>query len=194
MHPPLSLIALLALVLASMYLYFPLNRGRAKYFLESPLDRRIPFVPAFIIPYFALVLFIPAGLTIALSSPLAVPLYLALIIGVLLGSFVRYFIHGGIRQPEIRRKDLCSRLVHWLYRHDDRAHTFPSSHVLISLTMSYFLAAAFPPYAWLIWLIGAFIAVSTLFVKQHYLVDVIGGAAFAIVAIYAAGLIIPFVA
>lgn len=187
------LIALLVLVFASMTLYFPLNRGRAKYFFESPLDRYVPFIPQFIIPYLALVPFIVTGLVAALFTPAASELYLALIIGVLSGSFTRYFVHSGIHQPEIRKRDLYNRLVHWLYVNDDRAHTFPSSHVLISITMSYYLAVAFPQLLVLICLVGILIAGSTVFVKQHYLVDVLGGLAFATAAIYATSLLVPFV-
>ena len=189
----IPLIALLVLVFASLSLYFPLNRGHARYYLESPLDRMIPFCPAFILAYLALIPALLVGLFAVLLTPYAQALYLALIIGVLTGSFVRYFVHSGIRQPRIRRKDIYDRLVHWLYRHDDRAHTFPSSHVLIAVTMSYFLALAFPGFAIIIWALGICIAVSTLFVKQHYLVDVLGGAVFAILAIYLTGLIMPFV-
>ncbi len=184
------LIALLVLVLASFSLYIPLNRGRAKYYLATSLDARIPLMPAFIVAYLALMPFVGFALIVALRTPYAAPLYLALIIGVLGASLTRYFIHGGIRQPEIRRRDVFSRLVHWLYRHDDRAHTFPSSHVLISLTTGYFLALAFPLWAFPIWIAAGLIALSTLFVKQHYLVDVVGGAAFAVAAIYCAGLIL----
>jgi membrane-associated phospholipid phosphatase len=187
------LVALLVLVFASMTLYFPLNRGRARYFFESPLDRYIPFIPQFIIPYLALVPFIVTGLIAALFTPVAPELYLALIIGVLSGSFTRYFVHSGIRQPEIRKRDFYNRLVHWLYVNDDRAHTFPSSHVLISITMSYYLAVAFPQFMFLIWTVGILIAGSTVFVKQHYIVDVLGGLAFATVAVYLTSSVISFV-
>lgn len=193
MHDPVLLV-LLVLVLCSMYLYFPLNKGRARYFLESPLDRFIPFEPAFIFVYFALAPLIALGLLCALTTPFAVPLYLTLIVGVLGGSLIRFFVHSGIRQPEIRRRDLASRLVHWLYLHDDRAHTFPSSHVLISVIMSYFLALAYPGWAVAIWSAGILVALSTMFVRQHYVVDVVGGAGMAIVAIYVTGLILPLFA
>ncbi len=184
------LLALLALVIASMYLYFPLNRGRAKYYFMSALDRQIPFVPEFIFPYFGLFPFVGVALIRMFETPYAEALYVALIFGLLAGSLTRYFIKGGIRQPEIRRNDVSSRLVHWLYRHDDRAHTFPSTHVLMALTVAYFCALAFPAYAPLIWTVGTLVALSTLFVKQHYLADVIGGAAYAVAAIYVSGLIL----
>lgn len=181
--------AFLGLALASMLLYFPLNRGRARYFLESPLDPLIPFVPSFIYPYLLLIPFILIGLGLVFPTPYAEPLYLALILGVLAGSLTRFFVHSGIRQPEIRGKDLANRLVHWLYRHDDRAHTFPSSHVLISLIMSHYLALAFPAWAAGIWTLGGLIAVSTVFVKQHYALDVVAGAAYAVVAVHLANLL-----
>ena len=191
MESNLLLALLLALAIASMLLYFPLNRGRARYFIESPLDRVIPFIPVFIFPYFAFIPFIIVGLIVGVASVFAPQFLLALIIGVLAGSFVRYFVHSGIRQPEIRRTNPSNKLVHWLYRNDDRAHIFPSTHVLISMIMSYYLALAYPGYAIPIWMIGATIASSTVFVKQHYLVDVIGGLIFAFFAIYATHLILP---
>ncbi len=181
------------LSLASMGLYFPLNKGHARYFLMSSFDEKIPFLPIFIWPYLSLFPFIFIGLFIAFSQPIAPALYLALIIGVLSGSLVRYFVHSGIRQPRIRRHDVSSRLVHWLYRCDDRARTFPSSHVLISIIISYFLALAFPVYALSIWVIGLLITVSTVFVKQHYLIDVAGGLFFVIGAIWVTHMLLPYI-
>jgi membrane-associated phospholipid phosphatase len=184
-------LALMLLALASMLLYFPLNKGRARYYFDSPLDRRIPFLPMFIYPYLSFFPFIVVGLAAALPLPVAPQMYLALIVGVLAASLTRYFVRGGVHRPGIRGSALTLRLVRWLYQSDDRAHTFPSSHVLISMTMSYYLALAFPGFAAVIWAVGCTIAVSTVFVKQHFVFDVLGGLAFALIAVQVAGLLLP---
>ena len=181
---------LLACAATSALMYFVVNRGRAQHFMESPIDRRIPFIPEFIIPYLAFIPLVTLAFALAFPTPWAVPFYLALIMGTLAGTLIRFFLRWGIRQPQIRREDVYDRLIHWLYRHDDRAHTFPSSHVLISTVASYYLALMFPPYALGIWAVGALVALSTLFVKQHYVIDVLGGVAFAAGAIYLTSLIV----
>ncbi len=185
---PLGLLGLLAL--GGIVLFALLDRGHAKYYLETPLDRLIPFRPAFIIPYLSFLLLVPASFAVLFVTPVAAAFYTALVIGSLAGSLARYLIRAGIRQPRIRRHDLSDRLVRFVYRHDDRAHTFPSVHVLVTTVMAYFVSAAFPAWAILIWAWGILVIVSTLFVKQHYLIDVFGGIAFAAAAIYIAHAIV----
>lgn len=178
--------ALAILAAASLLLYFLINRGHARYYFETAFDRGIPFTPIFIVPYIAFIPFVVFAILATFTTPIAVPFYLALILGGLATSFTRYFVHCGIRQPRIRRADVYDRLIHWVYRHDDRAHTFPSAHVFTSVIVSYFLALAFPPYLFPIWAFGILIVLSTMFVKQHYLVDVVGGIVYATAAIYLA--------
>ncbi|MDE2498583.1 MAG: phosphatase PAP2 family protein [Alphaproteobacteria bacterium] len=189
--PRLILLALLSL--ASVCLYFVVNRGHARYYLETPLDRIIPFHPAFIVPYLSFLPLVPASLAVLYATPVAAKFYVALIIGSLSGSVVRFFIHAGMHQPRIRRRDAADWAVHWMYRHDARAHTFPSTHVLVTVVTCYFASAAFPVWAAVIWAYGSLIVLSTLMVKQHYLIDVFGGIAFAAAAIYLAQALVSVV-
>ena len=191
--PAAATVELLVLAVLSMMLYFPLNRGHARYYFESPVDAHLPFIPCFIFPYLALFPGIVLVLALMLVSPYAPQFYLALIVGVLAGSLTRYFVHSGVHRPEVRGTGVCKQLVHWLYQRDDRAHTFPSSHVLISLIAGYYLSLAYPAWAALAWAGALFIASSTMFVKQHFVFDVLGGLVFAVVAIHFAGLLLPVV-
>ena len=43
------------------------------------------------------------------------------------------------------------------------------------LISGYFLAAAFPMLFWPIWALAVLIAISTVFVRQHELLDIVGG-------------------
>ena len=176
MFDDLSLrIALGIAAIISLFLYFVTNRGRARYFLETAIDRKIPFIPAAVVPY---MLFIPCVITtlwILFSTPYAIEGYTALIIGILMGSALRLMARTGIRQPQIRRKDIFSRIIHWLYLHDDRARTFPSTHVLVASILGFYVALAFPMYAVSVVSLAVLIILSTLLIKQHYIIDVIGG-------------------
>jgi membrane-associated phospholipid phosphatase len=61
------------------------------------------------------------------------------------------------------------------YRIDPPLNCFPSLHVTTTTLTAIVLARVSRPLGWLGATVAALIAISTLFVKQHYLLDVVGG-------------------
>ena len=68
--------------------------------------------------------------------------------------------------------------------------SFPSVHVYLSLICAYYLSFSFPPYATLFWACAVLVTASTVFIKQHNLVDIAGGILWAALAVSASQAIV----
>lgn len=175
---------LIVAYLGGLALYSLLNRRtNGVYDLRTRVDRYIPFVPAFIIPYFGIFLFIPGAIALLFETPFAVPYFASLALGVYLGAVAWYLFPARMYQPRITGESFVDRLTARLYRDDPHANGFPSSHVINSTVTSYYLSLAFPHLAVLSWLIGGAIILSTVLIKHHRVADVFGGIAWAAAAI-----------
>lgn len=179
---------LLVCAAASLALYIPINRGRPKHLCTTAIDGRVPFLPVFVIPYLSIFLYFPAAIILVYTTPYAAPFYLALAIVGLLYALVSPFVGCTAARADAAGPGVLRALVRFVYRIDGKYNNdvFPSTHVYISTICGYYLALAYPQYAVLSWAIALCIAVSTVFVKQHNLMDIAGGLVWAATAILAA--------
>lgn len=93
-----------------------------------------------------------------------------------LAFLVFYFFPVRMVRPEFIPSSLSESAVAWLYRVDPGFNIFPSLHVANSAflaCLAWRLRGALPGSA--VWLLCLLISMSTLLVKQHYLVDVPAG-------------------
>lgn len=151
------------------------------YKLETPIDSMIPVIPAFIIIYWGAYLFWVAGYcTIARSGKKAcLELVAADIIAKLICFLIFMILPTTAVRPEVAGSDVFSRALKVLYTIDPADNYFPSIHCLeswacfrgvcrrgsnarITTRGIYFLAAVL-------------VFLSTLFLRQHMVLDVIGG-------------------
>jgi membrane-associated phospholipid phosphatase len=147
--------------------------------LMTDLDKQIPFVPAFILPY---LLWYPFILTILIV--LFVKQRLAyyrtlftLCVGLIACYITFHFFQTTIQRPQITEDGLFYWLVKMVYKNDGAYNCFPSIHVLSSYLMlkgmSY--CANFSKTSRLLIIISSWsIIISTVFVKQHVLLDIVG--------------------
>jgi membrane-associated phospholipid phosphatase len=168
---------LIPAILATNLIYEALNHGPYRIFLETPLDRALPVVPIFVIPYVSLIPYIGVSLLVFLFFRIRVYRSAALtMIVVWLISYVFYFLlQSYIARPEITGTDPFSGLIRSVYASDQPYNDFPSLHTSLSTAIAIhwwrfdrrmgILAAAWT----------ALIVASTVLVKQHYLADVAGG-------------------
>ena len=179
-----QLLALALLAAISLLLFFPLNsqNGRVQ---KSTLVSRIPFIPAFIVPYLAFFPYVAFSmLAVLFFTPVAARLYVSLIFSSLVAALIWYIMPTVVLdRPALNSKDLFQKAVAWMYRHDPGGNALPSAHASVAVLCSYYLTYAFPLHETAIWATGATIVSSTLFVKQHHLQDLIAGIALATVAI-----------
>jgi membrane-associated phospholipid phosphatase len=159
-----------------MVLYFSTNylsQFRNYTTLELPIDRLIPFVPFFVIFYIAsvFVTFVPYFVVKKIEDYRKVAkLYLFIII---VSCIIYLIIPVKATRPEFIPTNIFGSLVAFIYAKILPYNLFPSLHVslnltatLVSLKYKRILGYALVP-------ITLGIMISTLFIKQHYLVDLI---------------------
>jgi membrane-associated phospholipid phosphatase len=156
--------------------YLPINlfsRGRPARTLYLPGEASIPFVPAFEFLY-ALGYLLPVLAVFALPGPRELRRLLVAFGLTLLVAYGTYLLFPvWFERPALQPDSLATWLL-WLEYHDPSYNHFPSLHVGISwlLYLACKRGVRFPN-LFLIVVLG--IAVSTLLVKQHYMVDVLYG-------------------
>jgi membrane-associated phospholipid phosphatase len=177
------LLALLASV--SICIYFPLDRKEARHVdWASPWDRALPLIPLFIIPYLGLFPFVGFAFVFLFFTPYAEAYFVSLTIAALAAAIFWYFFPIRVKRSPITGSSVLIWIINLMRTYNKPGNAFPSSHVYLSVITGYWLFIAFPLYAPVSVMCAALIAVSTVLVKQHYLVDVIGGLFWAATGIY----------
>ncbi|SFC26181.1 PAP2 superfamily protein [Bacillus sp. OV322] len=148
--------------------------------ISMPIDDKIPFLSVFIVPYIIWYAFIFGYLFIFWHKNSA--LYWKTIWSIALGEIIcfaiYYFFQTTVPRPSVEGKGMLSALVMLIYSNDEPFNCFPSIHVLTtSLIMmtSFHFKKTGAVRKWTIHTIGALIILSTLFVKQHVFLDLVGG-------------------
>ncbi len=169
---------LAALVIFSLSIYSQINRrdpGRYSV-LTTRLDERIPFVPAFSVPYLIYIpyLFFIVGYGILFSRYYAQ--IAASTLAVQLAAAAVYHIHQThVPRPQVNGRDPFSRLTAFIYSFDRPYCAYPSLHVAYSLLCCYWASLLFPALTAAFVVLTVFIIASTLFLKQHVIADVVSG-------------------
>lgn len=166
-------ILLIAVIIS--WSFFFLLRREPKHYWSIRIDKHIPVIPAFVIPYIALFPFVIVASLLMLRTPLSTEFFVSIFIANTAAALFWFFIPTGMRREHVSTKKLFNRWIAWIYRHDRPSNEFPSSHVFSSVICGYYLALSFSTFAGAIWLLAGLIAISTIFVKQHYVIDVLGG-------------------
>jgi membrane-associated phospholipid phosphatase len=168
---------LLPAILGTNLIYDQLNHGPNRIFLETPLDRALPVVPIFAIPYVSLIPYI--GISLLAFLFLRVRVYRSAAITMIIVWFISYacyfFIQSYIARPVITGTDPFSALVRSIYAGDQPYNDFPSLHTSLSTIIAIHWwrvdrRIGVPAAIW-----TALIVMSTVLIKQHYLADVAGG-------------------
>jgi membrane-associated phospholipid phosphatase len=170
-------ILLAAGVFLASKIYDPLNHGPAVMHLQTPLDEALPLVPLFVIPYVSLEPIIYFSLIVFLIFRTRVfqSASLTLILAMLASYAVYFFAQTEVIRPTIIGTDLLSRMIRGVYAGDNPFNDFPSLHTSLSTIIAIHwwrtdrrigIVAA----AW-----TALIVASTVFVKQHYVADLVSG-------------------
>lgn len=154
---------------------------KVRWWVSSPLDSFIPFLEIFVIPYclWYPLLFATGFLLLFSDVPTfkAYMLFLSIGFGAAL-LFCLLVPNGQPLRPEVfPRENIFTSLVAALYAADTPTNVFPSMHVIGSVAAA---AAAIksPAFrrlrsAWII--VAVAICLSTVFIKQHSILDVFGG-------------------
>lgn len=149
------------------------------YNLETPVDFWIPFVPIFVIPYIlAYLQWIVGYWRVALvGKEYCYRIYFGEVLAKLFVCIIYIVLPTTMVRANVIQGDIFSDLVRELYRIDAPVNLFPSIHCLeswicyrASKNDQYFGKG----YQRAMGIATAIVFLSTLFIKQHVLVDVVG--------------------
>lgn len=154
------------------------NPGRGAFNLQTSIDRAIPFLKIFIIPYIAWYPYILLSLLFLCIKDRKTyyKTLMSLQLGLIFCYIIYFFFQTTVPRPEIYSRDILSKLVLFIYRTDKPYNCFPSIHVLSCIIL---VRGALKNYRRsavsivLITLISSLIIVSTLLVKQHVILDIL---------------------
>ena len=163
---------------------------KSKFDFLTKLDTIIPFIPEFIWIYHTL---FPAIILLTVFVIQKKSLYwnaltaYAIAIGVLAVFYVAF--PSFYPRHDIVATNLSEWMVHLTWQIDGAHNTFPSSHVTFSWLLFCFFTKSYlaEKRRWtvpLVFIWALLISFSTLFLKQHYLLDVFSGIVLAMICFY----------
>lgn len=177
------LITLLSMPFIS-YIYQFFNRpiGNVRN-LTLPVDGLIPLIPQFILIYHLWYLFIIINIGYLLLRDRNE--FLRAILSINLGNILAYitffFFQSKVPRPVIAENGIFESIVRFTYTIDQPYNGFPSIHVLTTAVMMIALARMDirKSYKYGSLVFGLLIILSTVVVKQHVFVDILGGLTYA---------------
>lgn len=168
----LAFIAQITLVYRWIQEKFP--HGRSLKIKE--IDDKIPFKPKFIIPYLLVIPFMFLPFLLSLRQPKKfAKITRAFLLAATIHNVIYAFFQTTIRRPKIKATDIYTRLIRYYYSIDRPLNLFPSNHVSFATLANLCLAKISRPLAYLVSPLTVAIILSTVFIKQHVVVDIIGG-------------------
>ena len=144
--------------------------------LTIGLDNIIPFNSIFIIPYVYWYLYIVIGFIFILvnSRKDYIRVFISFFIGMSVCYIVYYLYPTEISRPTIINSNILNYLVNIIYSLDRPVNCFPSLHVLTTyFIMRYTKYKNSKKKFYYTEIVGVLIIISTLFIKQHFIADVI---------------------
>lgn len=158
-------------------IYALLNHGPYVLFLKTPLDDVIPVVKPFVIPYVSLEPFIYASLVLLLvfRTRLFQSATLSMIATWLISYVFYFFLQSFVLRPTLAGDDVLTQMIRDVYAGDNAYNDFPSLHTSLSTILAihwwrFDKRIGLPVALWVM-----LIVLSTVFVKQHYVPDILGG-------------------
>jgi membrane-associated phospholipid phosphatase len=181
------LVLLIALVVV-ISLYFPINRAaKGGVILDTTLDSYISLVPIWIIPYLGGIgLFVLILLWAYRDMPSDT--FAAFVTSNFIAAGVAYTIYlvypTYISRPAITGTDVLSLWVKWLYATDRVYNAFPSGHAFYTVIAWLYLWHWQSKMRVATTVVATLVLLSTLFTKQHNIVDLVGGIVLGVASVW----------
>ena len=157
--------------------------GRVYHVMYHPVDDLIPFCELFLIPYlFWFVFMIGSYLYTFFAEPMAFRRMMWFTILTYGGGLVMFLLYPtcqNLRPVVFERDNLLTQVMAWFYTCDTSTNVCPSLHVCGSLAAAFGLVDTrrFSSPAWktTVYTVALTICISTVFVKQHSIIDTVCG-------------------
>ncbi|MBI3267528.1 MAG: phosphatase PAP2 family protein [Planctomycetes bacterium] len=174
-HPRLSRVLFLLGIFPLYLLVNHASNAVPAHSLSTPLDRAIPFVPLWEYAYAFVYFFVFLPLAVVRDTRLFLRILRAY--GWVFVASCCCFALFPVRmeRPEVEERSFIEWGIALNYYLDPPNNCFPSLHLSIAFLGAFGARRANPRLAWLALGAASAIGASTLFVKQHYVADVLAG-------------------
>jgi len=176
-------IAIGVVAIVTSLFYDSLNHGPYRLFLRTPIDDLIPVVGPFAVPYVSLrpFIYVSALLFLLFRTRIYRSAALSMTVTLLISYGFYALLQSYIERPVLTGDDLFSRMIRDVYAGDQPYNDFPSLHASLSTIFAIHWwrvdrRIGMPVAMW-----AVLIVVSTVFVKQHYIADMVAGVLLAFV-------------
>lgn len=187
-HKYLLYILYLPIYFAMFFFAEHMINGSCDYWVSyTPLDDKIPFISWFVIFYYVWYpLMVGIGLWILFKDIPAFERYMKMIILGFTTSIIVFFIfpNGQNLRPDYTGDDIFGRIIQHIYSIDTNTNVLPSIHVygsVIAVIACYdtkTIKNGIVPAIYLF--LGILVCASTLFIKQHSILDLYAGVGMAV--------------
>ena len=145
--------------------------------LTIALDEKIPLIHIFVIPYVYWYLYMVIGyLMISLANRKE---YMRSMLGIFLGMWISYIIYfvfpTEMVRPTITGDGILNNILRIIYAGDRPFNCFPSLHVMGTYFIMRYTKKSGNKYLYYYTqIVGILIILSTVFIKQHFILDAVG--------------------
>jgi len=181
--PPLGFkkrLILILLIIGAQCLYTLTNRVMHGGWLPKTfLDNYIPLWPVWVVPYVLVdVIWIIFSLIAAwkMEERLFRVYVIASLAIIIPSMFIFVLFPTYVERPVVPGTDWASSLLRLLYWSDHANNALPSGHMYFAILLAYFVTRWKPRLFWFAVLMVIMVICSTLFTRQHYVLDLVAGA------------------
>ena len=153
-----------------------LGQDRAVLISFDYIDQKIPFINWTIWFYISQYIIIPWSFYFVKDPENYSPMFYSMIMAIGISGLIFFLYPTTIHRPEQVNGDLIEGIRWILYQLDAPTNCFPSLHVALACLCSIYIMREHKWIGLFSWLWSFLIIISTMTLKQHYFVDVIGGA------------------
>lgn len=170
-------ICYLLAIIFTFLIYFVLNRSLTPRFMPGTIiDDLVPYTPVFGIFYSSYFIFIGlwVGYAFLNFSQTRYCEFAIALIGIQIVAYAIYIVFPAKILRPVVGEGIFEHLVEWIYFIDNPTNLTPSLHVANSVLLAMFMHRV-KTLRILVWIWATLIVISTLAIKQHYVVDVVTG-------------------
>jgi membrane-associated phospholipid phosphatase len=153
---------------------------------DLPVDEKIPFIPQFIVFYVLWYpLFVAVGVPLLIWDGEAFKRYMYFTMaGLSLSLLIDVLVPNGqnLRPADMPVTGFSTWLLSKIWGADTNTNVFPSMHIVgaIGAVIGAFDSGIFRKWRWVILVFAVLISASTVFVKQHAVLDIAGAVALSV--------------
>ncbi|MEK6933200.1 MAG: phosphatase PAP2 family protein [Nanoarchaeota archaeon] len=175
-----SYLLILILLLGGYLLVNEMNQGKAVFDVETPFDSEIPFLSFMVIFYILLFPLILIPFFIVKNHKKIILQY---VIITMISCWIFLALPSSIIRPDLNENNFFEKTLSYLYSVDKPYNLFPSLHASLLALAFIFIFNQNKKLSYNLLPLFILSFVSTLFVKQHYILDLVAGLLLAFITI-----------